>query len=306
MSQIKRIIQLIFYTSLAALLIINSRITYTSIENSLDRCIHSLLPAIFPFLILSKQIAAFITVPNSRLFNKITKILFNNKDIFSLFILSLFVGYPVPAMLVYKKYTLNELSKNDAEKAVYILNGASPSFYTLFVGKVIFGSAQKGFLLYVCQKFSELILIYLFKFSDRLYMPNTTLNINLSVNIKEAATTFINICGTTIYFGIIADTLNYLLSKTGILSTFTSILCAIPEVVNGIYILSEIPLQNVLLFICFLCSSGGLSAFYQIKAVTDELNITFKKYFYIKAIMSVVMYVVFNILSILKNAIYIL
>lgn len=296
MSLKKSHLKLLFYISFSICLILNSDITVLSLEKSIQRCVHSLLPSIFPFLILSKQMSQFIYFPDSFSQSKFCRYFCPNKDILSIIPISALTGYPVSASLLNEKYKNKKISYSDFEKSTYLLNGASPSFYTFFVGNVFFGSLKEGFLLYVCQFLSVILLLKSCRFSAVSSSSENKKAGDLSVSIKEAASSFILICSTSIYFTLLSDVVLNCFSALKLRNLLLP-LCAITEVTNGVFLISDFSQKMFLFLLCFICSSGGISAFYQIKSVCMPNEISIKRYFKTKLLISTIMFGLYNIFS---------
>lgn len=304
MSHKKTLSLLLLYITLSVLILTNYNLTIESIEKSVDRCINSLLPAIFPFLILSKQISQLFEIRHSRITKKASVCICNNSEILEVALISLIVGYPLPAVLLNEKLKSGNISKHDAQKAICIINGASPSFYIFFIGKVAFSSLMYGFLLYLSQSITMLIFIKLRKFSDIGNTEPSFHNTDLASTLRSASETFITICSTVIFFGLVSDTVLSVLNHLRLKTVLSCILCSFFEVTNGIYLLSGLDGAIYIFFICLLCSSGGMSAYYQIKSVSKKIVVSFGRYFTEKLIMSVVMYFIFNIFYILTKKLF--
>ena len=124
----------------AAGILIFQRDVGNEVRNSLSICAFSVIPSLFPFLVLSKL------TTNLRFFEKLE--LFSRKIMFPLFslghnctpalILGITGGYPVGAMTAASLYRDGLCTKKEAERLLVFSNNCGPAFIIATIGYEIF------------------------------------------------------------------------------------------------------------------------------------------------------------------------
>lgn len=110
---------------------------------------NKVVPALFPFFVLTKLLTA-IDTPFS-VFDGFTQKLFNApKYSGNIFCLSILSGYPVGAMLISDHYKKNAITQTQAQKMFSFCSTSGPIFIVGTVGIGMFRDANVGYILLIC------------------------------------------------------------------------------------------------------------------------------------------------------------
>ena len=151
----KQRITKIFFAVLAAalclVLIIDSEGTVKAARQSVEVCLTAIIPSLFAFMVFSQVfiksgIGDFLFYPLYKLNSFWFK---GNRREFSIFIISLFGGYPVGIKLLKDYIAYNKNYTAIAEKMLCYCYCGSPSFIIQIVGISVLGSAKAGLLVYL-------------------------------------------------------------------------------------------------------------------------------------------------------------
>ena len=148
---ISKIIFAVPAAALCLILIIDSEGTVRAARQSVEVCLTAIIPSLFAFMVFSQVfiksgIGDFLFYP----LYKINSFWFKgNRREFSIFIISLFGGYPVGIKLLKDHIAYNKNYTEIAEKMLCYCYCGSPSFIIQIVGISVLGSAKAGLLVYL-------------------------------------------------------------------------------------------------------------------------------------------------------------
>lgn len=149
--RIPKIIFAVLAAALCIILIIDSEGTVNAARQSVNVCLTAIIPSLFAFMVFSQVfiksgIGDFLFYPLYRLNSFWFK---GNRREFSIFIISLFGGYPVGIKLLKDYIAYNKNYTEIAEKMLCFCYCGSPSFIIQIVGISVLGSARAGLLVYL-------------------------------------------------------------------------------------------------------------------------------------------------------------
>lgn len=259
--------------AMVCLLLIYPDKAFESVDSSLKRCAAGLLPSIFPMSVLSKQISPYLFFGKNRLCAILTKLSGFSSNELPIFLTSLFCGYPIPSTIAKDMYDSGGLTKNQAKKAIVLCNNASPGYLIFFVGKCVFGSLFFGAVLYISQVLSVIVLAHLFKNQETALPSKKLTSETLSQSIVRSAQSMVTLFGFVIFFSLVGDLLKAVLAETNTPLLIRLFIAGVFESSAGINGISRLAIFTKLPLVCFFCSFGGLSVFFQVKASAgDELT----------------------------------
>lgn len=210
---IKNIVSLIIVSAIGVCLIIYPKNTADGIKNGFFLLGNNLIPALFPFMVLSSylsesSVAEFI----SKLFEKPFNILFRTSGYGVIsFILGALGGYPVGAKTVCEFYKSEKISQNDANRLLYWCINPSPAFLVTAVGTFMLGNTKSGFILYFSCIFSSLTIGFFSRFlsNDEIRpIKNQTSKSKESLFVKsvsKGSEGMLAICGWVLTFCVLAS-----------------------------------------------------------------------------------------------------
>ena len=256
----------------AILLIIKQKSVQASLLNSLKLCVSTIIPAVFPFMILSDYlICNFSSVKQTKvsvLFNKLFGI--NPIGIIPFFIGNI-CGFPLGARLSSQLYENNYIKKDEYRLLTIISSNPSLAFVISGVGAGMRGLIKDGIILYLSVILSTIItgVIHKNKISASVFKPKQKeQSFHFIESVKNATQSSISLCAFISLFSIIINILisfNTPFFLVVIFSSFLEIGSATSIISN-----SNLPYLATLLITSFTLGFSGLSVYMQINGFSCE------------------------------------
>ena len=143
----RRIIPIILIVFLMIVVLLDVRTVSASALGAIELCIRSLIPSLFPLLLLSiklNSMLAGVKIPALGWLRRFTGIPEGSE---TLLLLGLTSGYPVGAQMIDSSYKNNIIPKETARRMLSFCNNAGPAFLIGF-GSGIFTSSAAPWLLW--------------------------------------------------------------------------------------------------------------------------------------------------------------
>lgn len=274
----QRINSIIFFVALlfyVAAFIFNESVKQ-GVINGVGVCIDSVIPSLFPMLIIS----TFIT--NVGIPKKIKKIIFFpikkitgvHENAAESFILGAIAGYPVGVKTAFSLYMQKKIDIKDAQNAALINVNPGLAFSLIVTGKIFFGSSLLGLTLFFSVSAANLILGILLKqkkkkiASERYDAKNNTdISLCLINAVSSSVKSIVSICAWIVVFSAFTEPLNEMI-KTPYIKIFF-------EVTSGASFCAE----NGFLSLCaFTMGFGGFCIFFQLLPEIKGLGISPAKF----------------------------
>ena len=123
-------------------LILDSRTALEGAAQGIDLCIRSVIPALFPFFVLSAVFTGTFIGTNASMFRPLGRLCGIPQGGESILLAGLLGGYPIGAQCIGQAYAAGSLSKADARRMLGFCSNAGPAFLfgmsgTLFQNKSI-------------------------------------------------------------------------------------------------------------------------------------------------------------------------
>lgn len=273
--------------SIMVLLLICSADTAQAVRDALVLCAQSVVPALFPFFVLS---SLFIDLGCAAVLGQtlapFTRLLFGVSGAGgTAFLLGIIGGYPVGGRTVGELYLSGQCSREECERLLTFCNNAGPSFILGIAGLGCFGSVRVGAWLYLIHVGAAIIVGVLFhsKTPDVKPAPKTKLPQWTDAFIsamRSGATSMVNICAFVAFFLVILR----------LISRFIGIqhgaILGIIELTNGILRLGCD--RSGFIWSAGLLGWGGLSVHCQTAAVLQESGLSIKRYVIGKVLQAVI------------------
>ena len=246
-----------------------------SISESIGVCLNVIIPSMFVFMVLSSYIIdeGIYKTLISPFYFLLKGILPLNKELFSIFILSLIGGYPTGIKLLQERIAENKNYHEIYERMAGVCYCVSPVFAINIIGYGIFGSAEAGIVVYISNVLACFILA-LFTARSIRKIPIENHNKNtlrgnpkgLIFSINSASKALLMICAVIICF-------NSVLTVTENLLTIFNI--ETPEILAGFFEISNItkikyPSPIFLPVFSFISSFGGVCVLVQIATLAGK------------------------------------
>ncbi|OJU13894.1 MAG: hypothetical protein BGN88_10870 [Clostridiales bacterium 43-6] len=281
------VIFLIFYKNEASM---------KSAETGLMLCSSVIIPALFPFMVLSSfMIKSGVSNILSFVFTPFTKYLFGLPKSTGTAILMAFIGgYPVGAVSAYSLYKSGEITKTEAQKMLYFCVNSGPAFIVLAVGVGMLHSFRAGILLLVTHILASFLLgifcnLFVKKEAktkrERKTMPQANIMDAFVESTAESSQTILIICGFTVLFS----------SLIGVINSFPfapaakEILRSVLEVTNGCSFAAShfyLPLMAAIL------GFGGVSVHCQVFVAAREIRPSYLKFLFARLVCAAVSFII--------------
>ncbi len=272
-----------FLLAVMALLLLFSSQATEAVRQGLQLCVTSVVPSLFPFLVLSSLFLSIAGVDRSDscLQQVAGRILGCGAAGVGIFFLSLLGGYPVGPRLLGQLYRTHQLSREEAEHLLRFCNNAGPAFILGFVGLGQFGSLHIGVYLYLIHAAAAALLTLLFRpktvfFSEKeSSRPSSASLADVFVAaVGEAGSTMVQICSFVTFF----YTALQLFSSLSHLSH--PLILGFVEMTAGVLRLSTD--RSGFVMACGLLGWGGVSVHCQTAAVLSGTGLSLRGYLWSK------------------------
>ena len=257
----------------------------TAVYNSIYSCLTVIIPSLFGFLVLSSFLVKsdFYAVI-SRPFSFISRYVFKiPEEFFSIFLLSLFAGYPVGARLLYELADKKKMRPEEAGRLLCFCYASSPTFILGLVGIQLFSSIKAGLMLYFILVLTNLLMAFIMGLFRKV-PPKSTAMHSVQINpqilihsIESAARSLFQVCIMIIFFAILSailKSIGCIHFLSGLLSSYfhlnlqeaSVIILSFFEISN----VSQLPAfcTDYLPVIAGLFSFGGICIIFQVVALT--------------------------------------
>jgi len=234
-------------------------------------CKDTLLPSLFPFMILSSFISyCGASQIISMLFFPITKLFSLPTSAGGIWFTSFVGGFPSGAACVCALYEINCIDRSFAEKIIPCCVCSGPAFLIIAIGKVMFNSYYIGLLLFVSQVISVIILTALFCKDSKNIAANHQKHLPFSVSLVSAVnrstSSMLSIFSFVILFSILVEISLYSFPQFFMTASLF-------EVTIGCKMISE-QLTSPILPIAFLTGFGGISVCLQVLSIAYQNGLT--------------------------------
>lgn len=263
--------------SVMVLLLLFSQEAAQAVRQNLQLCALSVVPALFPFFVLSSLFlscggAALTALPLPAF---AARLLGCSPQGISVFFLSLLGGYPTGPRLIAQLYRQGQLSRQEAEHLLLFANNAGPAFVLGFVGLGQLGSLRSGFLLYLIHAATAALIAVLFRpkqpfFSPRVQPADPPLAEALVGAIAEAGSTMVQICAFVTFFGTVLQLFSQLIRLSH------PLVLGVVELTCGILHLDNSRCGFTVA--CALLGWGGLSVHCQTAAVLSGTGLSLRNH----------------------------
>jgi len=261
-----------------------------AVVDAMRLCFSSVIPSLFPFLVLTKLILAMdINFLPQKPFSKISKALFSvSHHSFSALLLGIVSGYPIGASLCVSLYKNGTICRREAERLLAFSNNAGPAFILSAIGIGIFSSLQIGTILLLIHIFSAIFVgIFL-----KVFFPISTVNKNFKKAHQSKAFSFaftdavcgalsasLMICAYVVFFTVLMRVFSqFSASLPGTLSAF---LGGILEITSGSFAISGTATPEIsFVLISFLLGFGGMCVHFQALSFIGETDLRTHEYFF--------------------------
>lgn len=272
------------------LLLKNANVAASGAAKGLSLCARTLLPSLFPFLVLSEllvasgageKLGALLGAPISR----ITGVSGRGA---TCFLLGVVCGFPVATLTARGYLSRGEISKKEAERVLLFANNPGAAFLVATVGEGLLGAKGKGGILL----FSTLLASLLFGVLLRLVggkaetvattkkggeMAHLSPTV-FTECVKRALSAALTLSAFVILFSAVGEALAAALNAVALPSGVGIFLQGVLELTGGLAAATALPTCALLPAMAFFCAFSGLSVAFQIHAVAEGIDVRMGQY----------------------------
>lgn len=293
-----------FFSILALFLLLlfikNPQIVGDAVVSALKICSSTLIPSLFPMMIasdiaLKTGVIDKILRPLSSLLSKFLGI---KKEAASPLLLGLFCGYSASLGGAISMLKNEKISKDDCEKIIMLSSIPSITFFINFVGTKTLKSSTIGCTLWIITVFSSLLLGFLNRKKVRNNEKNSSYFSNnhsfpcakiIVDSISNSTHSMLLICAFVIFFSSLISALAHPLGALNIPKNIQNVILGSLEVTNGVANSHHFTSPSIRASICaFFLGWSGFSMHFQIIAISEDYNLSFKKYFIFKLLQGII------------------
>ena len=184
-------------------LILDSKTALQGASDAVELCLHSVIPTIFPFLVLSGLLTSVICGAQSKFLAPLGRLLGIPRGSEGIFLTGILGGYPTGAQAVHSAWQRGQLGTDDARRMLGFCSNAGPSF--LF--GILISAFPHSWMLWLLWGIHILSAIL-----TAVILPNdvppgkvsiTQNTVTLSKSVRQAVAPMGYICGWILLFRII-------------------------------------------------------------------------------------------------------
>ena len=134
---------------LAGLILYSPASAAEGVRGGLALCAYSVIPSLFPFLVLSPMLAEGIRCIMGRLCRG--RMGERSAVLLSAYVVGMLAGFPIGALTVLSQYKQGRIGGEDAARFLGVCTGASPAFLIGYFGQSLWGCAALGWVVWLLQ-----------------------------------------------------------------------------------------------------------------------------------------------------------
>ena len=301
MVKFKQILKIILCIFAISTIIFHSTTSIRGAQEGIKLCIYTILPALFPYCVLSIWLRSMLSNQNSKYMRPFEKFINLPSGCGLIFLLGLLGGYPIGAICVDQEQKNGRISTITANYLRPICNNAGPSF-VIGIISASFDNRYYPYYLLLIQALSSILLCIIFLVPSKgNYLPHNTKEITFNNAVKQAISYMVNICATVIIFRVILSIINYYTLGT-FPNEWITIINGLIELTNGVISLKNIQNTAIRFVIASgLISFGGLCVHIQTASLSSPGTY---KYYLLCSIIKSVINILFALIYITCNSIY--
>jgi sporulation integral membrane protein YlbJ len=251
----------------------------TGVKSGIKLLGESIIPALFPFMVLSSYIAESpATQLIFNLLHKPSKKLFNIPGIGLIAPLTgMLGGYPVGAQAVSRLFEANLISKNEAHRLICWSVNPGPTFVITLLGRFLIGNSSAGYIMYASNLLSSLTIGLFLRFlgneAEAIHFEKRQTENKGGFFISAVASSckaMISICGWVILFSAFSRGINSFIGDRTVSVLFRTV----AEVTIGCT--TAIQEGFSLPVICAITGFGGFAVIFQIMPYLEACGLKLK------------------------------
>lgn len=252
-------------------LILDAKTALSGAQEGVELCIRTVVPSLFPFILLSIMLTGSLTGRSIPLLRPIGKLCRIPKGAESLLLVGLLGGYPVGAQCVAQACRNGQIAKDTAHRMLGFCSNAGPAFIFGMVGP-LFASPAVPWALWGIHIAAALLVGFLLPGSaDDAVITNQKKTVGLSEALRQSLRVMAGICGWVVVFRVIITFCQrwfLWLLPDALQTLFIGLL----ELTNGCCELVERSEANAFLLCAVFLGFGGICVGMQTVSVTQGIG----------------------------------
>lgn len=252
-----------------------------AVSQSLFMCFKDVIPALFPFSVVSGvllNLSGSFTLP---VFSFIERLFNISKKSVLAFFMGLLCGYPIGGKIALELYENGDISEAEKDRLLIFANNSGPGFIIGVAGATLLKDVKAGIVIYA----SHIVSAFIFGLATRKKSQKTIiipvykrekenfLKI-LAKSIKNSFEAVLGITGVICFFsGFTASIRLFPIVQT---LPFNEFFLGLFEMTEGINKISRMDLSLIVkaTLSSFLIGFSGVSIFMQLKVISDKIKTT--------------------------------
>ncbi len=283
---------------LFVILIINGKYSAEGISNGLSLCAQTIIPSMFPFLVLSTFIikSGLLNFSGLKLKNFFNKTFHLSGLSGGILFMGLFSGFPVGSSMALSLYNDGQISRNEAWRLILSTVNAGPAFVIGAVGTLMLSNTKQGIILYVSLSLSSVIIAYLSRFifpDDTIEKQSQISQENFSdafvFSVRDASASIISISSWIILFSCFSNIIFHFIENDNLLHFLKYLF----EVSAGC---EEASRTDSLTVLCAVIGWGGLCVHCQILPCIIKTKLNLKLFIASRILNGIISAIICNLL----------
>ena len=249
-----------------------------SITNGIRLSVYTVIPALFPFMILSDYLSKIYVLNNGPIAKIVTKPFGLPVCCAPAILCGNLCGFPLGAKIISDQFNFGKIKSNQAERALGLASNPSLAFVVSGVGGGLLRNVKYGILLYITLIIATVITGILFRSNEHISNIcdyNSEQNLNLANSIKQAALSCIYISSFIIFFSYVSGVMSCFIKNERIALIVSIFL----EISNSAKDLARVLNENRIL-LPLLAFSLGFSGFSVHMQTSAMINKEIKMHYY--------------------------
>lgn len=272
----KILVSVILFTGVFFLIIATDAVTEAA-KGALLLCATSVIPALFPFFVLTGIMVGCGTVTTmGKILAPLADNVFKTSGTGAVvFVIGILCGYPTGAKVISELYLSGKLNKEESERLLAFCNNSGPLFVIGAVGSGMLGNKNLGIVIYCIHVISAVITgVFLSLFAKEQEKKIVINEVNISFgeaftqSVENAVKSILNVCGYVVFFGCLVAVIKPYIPGVFINSLF--------EVTVGSkdIISSGLKTDDMLILLSGTIGFGGMCVYFQIKGATAKAKLS--------------------------------
>ena len=296
MSINKNVITFSVFCAIAVTIITKQLLLREAIGASIKMCLSTIMPSVFPFMILSDYLMCNFTFNDNLGISKTFKKLFSVSPVGLLpFLIGNVCGFPLGTIMVTQLFDEGYINQNEYDTILPLCSNPSIAFVISGVGVGMRGSIKEGIILYIVILASTIISGVLWKNKNSASDFNKVLRQNtfsLTTAIKKSALSCIYISAYIIFFYLLIT----ILCSLNIPNFIALLSASFLEISNAASLISKSNIGWLSMpLTAFSLAFSGISVYMQ--TLCFATKISRKKYLKIKLTEGIIAFIITVILS---------